>query len=134
MKSAGRELVVVRQGVELPAVLEASGPKAQRRAFEFLGACVRNDNTRKAYMRALASFFEFLEDAGVERVQDLAPLDVVAYLEALKRQGAAIGTQKQHMAAIRMLLDHLVTGGVLEFNPALSVKAPRGAHSTPGAP
>jgi len=29
------------------------------------------------------------------------------------------------MAAIRMLLDHLVTGGVLEHNPALSVKAPR---------
>ena len=29
------------------------------------------------------------------------------------------------MAAIRMLFDHLVTGGVLEHNPALSVKAPR---------
>jgi hypothetical protein len=34
-------------------------------------------------------------------------------------------TLKQHMAAIRMLFDHLVTGGVLEHNPALSVKAPR---------
>jgi site-specific recombinase XerC len=32
---------------------------------------------------------------------------------------------KQHMAAVRMLLDHLVTGGVPEHNPALSVKAPR---------
>jgi site-specific recombinase XerC len=32
---------------------------------------------------------------------------------------------KQHMAAIRMLFDHLVTGAVLEHNPALSVKAPR---------
>jgi len=29
------------------------------------------------------------------------------------------------MAAVRMLFDHLVTGGVLEHNPALSVKAPR---------
>jgi site-specific recombinase XerC len=29
------------------------------------------------------------------------------------------------MAAARMLFDHLVTGGVIEHNPALSVKAPR---------
>ena len=29
------------------------------------------------------------------------------------------------MAAIRMLIDHLVTGAVLKHNPALSVKAPR---------
>src|SRR5262245_16030343 len=34
-------------------------------------------------------------------------------------------TLKQHMAAIRMLFNHLVTGAVLEHNPALSVKAPR---------
>src|SRR5262245_31483905 len=38
---------------------------------------------------------------------------------------AAIDNDKQHMAAIRMLFDHLVTGAVLEHNPALSVKAPR---------
>ena len=36
--------------------------------------------------------------------------------------GTAIG---EHMAAIRMLFDHLLTGAVLEHNPALSVKAPR---------
>lgn len=118
-------LVVVRTGVELPAVLEASGPKAQRRAFEFLGATIRNDNTRKAYIRALASFFSFLEDQGLQRVQDVGPLDVAAYLETLKADRVAVATQKQHMAAIRMLLDYMVTGGVLEFNPALSVKAPR---------
>jgi site-specific recombinase XerD len=121
-------------------VVEAAGDEAHQRdegaheagegrrpneIDEFLGAAIRNDNTRKAYIRALASFFGFLEDNGVQRVQDVGPLDVAAYLEALKRQGVAIATQKQHMAAIRMLLDHLVTGGVLEFNPALSVKAPR---------
>jgi site-specific recombinase XerD len=39
--------------------------------------------------------------------------------------GLSTATLKQHMAAIRMLFDHLVTGGVLEHNTALSVKAPR---------
>jgi site-specific recombinase XerD len=47
------------------------------------------------------------------------------YLEAAKANGLSTATLRQHMAAIRMLFDHLVTGGVLEHNPALSVKAPR---------
>jgi integrase len=47
------------------------------------------------------------------------------YLEAAKVNGLSTATLKQHMAAVRMLFDHLVTGGVLEHNPALSVKAPR---------
>jgi hypothetical protein len=47
------------------------------------------------------------------------------YLEAAKANGLSTAILKQHMAAIRMLFDHLVTGGVLEHNPALSVKAPR---------
>ena len=32
---------------------------------------------------------------------------------------------KQHLAAIRMLFDFLVTGGVLPFNPASSVRGPK---------
>jgi site-specific recombinase XerD len=65
------------------------------------------------------------EDGGKERVQDVGPLDVRDYLEAAKANDLSTATLKQHMAAIRMLFDHLVTGGVLEHNPALSVKAPR---------
>src|SRR5262245_58889326 len=68
------------------------------------------------------SFFAFLEDGGRERVQDIGPLDVRDYLEAAKVNGLSTATLKQHMAAVRMLFDHLVTGGVLEHNPALSVK------------
>ena len=56
---------------------------------------------------------------------NIGPLDVRDYLEAAKANGLSTATLKQHMAAIRMLFDHLVTGGVLEHNPALSVKAPR---------
>jgi len=72
----------------------------------------------------LGSFFAFLEDGGRARIQDIGPLDVRAYLEVAKADGLST-TLKQHMAAIRMLFDHLVTGAVLEHNPALSVKAPR---------
>jgi len=105
--------------------MEGSGRKARDRIEHFLRAAIDNANTRKAYGRSLGSFFAFLEDGGKERVRDISPLDVRDYLEAVKADGLSTATLKQHMAAIRMLFDHLVTGGVLEDNPALSVKAPR---------
>jgi len=67
----------------------------------------------------------YLEDCGKERVQDIGRLDARDYLEAAKAKGLSTAALKQHMAAIRMLFDHLVTGGVLEHNPALSANAPR---------
>jgi site-specific recombinase XerD len=110
---------------QLPAIIQGSGRKARDRIEHFLRAAIDNDKTRRAYGRALGSFFAFLEDGGKERVQDIGPLDVRDYLEAAKANGLSTATLKQHMAAIRMLFDHLVTGRVLEHNPALSVKAPR---------
>src|SRR5262245_55447988 len=91
----------------------------------FLRAAIDNDNTRRGYGRALGSFFAFLEDGGRARVQDIGPLDVRDHLEAAKANGLSTATLKQHIAAIRMLFNHLVTSGALKHNPALSVKAPR---------
>jgi len=95
------------------------------RIEHFLRAAIDDHNTRRAYGRSLGSFFAFLEDGGKDRLQDIGPLDVRDYLEAAEANGLSIATLKQHMASIRMLFDHLVTGAVLEHNPALSVKAPR---------
>jgi site-specific recombinase XerD len=123
MLSQPSELVPTQRG--LPAIIDGSGRKARDRIKHFLRAAIDNDNTRRVYGRALGSFFAFLEDGGKERVQDIGPLDVRDYFEAAKANGLSTATLKQHMAAVRMLFDHLVTGGVLEHNPALSVKAPR---------
>ena len=108
----------------LPALIDGSGRKTRDRIEHFLRAAIDNDNTRKAYGRSLGSFFAFLEEGGRVRVQDIGPRDVGDYLEAAKANGLSTATLRQHLAAIRMLFDHLVTGGVLEHNPALSVKAP----------
>jgi site-specific recombinase XerD len=123
MLSQPTELVPTQRG--LPAIIDGSGRKVRDRIEHFLRAAIDNDNTRRAYGRALGSFFAFLDDGGMERVQDIGPLDVRDYLEAAKANGLSTASLKQHMAAVRMLFDHLVTGGVLEHNPALSVKAPR---------
>src|SRR5262245_58206311 len=118
-----QDLIVARIEGLPPA--EGSGLKARDRIEHFLRAAIDNDNTRKAYGRSLGSFFAFVKDGGRERVQDIGPPDVRDYLEAAKANGLSTATLKQHMAAVRMLFDHLVTGAVLEHNPALSVKTPR---------
>ena len=120
-----QDLIVAPTEGRPPTLIEGSGRKARDRIEHFLRAAIDNDNTRRAYGRALGSFFGFLEDRARERVQDIGPLDVRDYLEAAKANRLSTATLKQHMAAVRMLFDHLVTGGVLEHNPALSVKAPR---------
>jgi site-specific recombinase XerD len=47
---------------------------------------------------------------------------VAAYIEG---HSGSPQTIKQHLSGIRMLFDHLVTGQVLPFNPATSVRGPK---------
>jgi integrase/recombinase XerD len=55
----------------------------------------------------------------------IEPTVVAAYVEKLLRDGLSKPTVKQHLAAIRMLFDWLVTGGVLAINPAAAVRGPK---------
>ena len=124
-------ILVPSQGQPL-AIIAASGRKARDRIEHFLRAAIDNNNTRRAYGRALGSFFAFPGGRRQGPCAGHRPLDVRDYLDAAKANGLSTATLKQHMAAIRMLFDHLVTGGVLEHNPALSVKAQKlGKGKTP---
>src|SRR5271169_6220336 len=57
-------------------------------------------------------------------LEQVQPVHVTAYIEQLGRQRSK-PTVKQHLAAIRMLFDWLVTGQVVPINPAHSVRGPR---------
>jgi integrase/recombinase XerD len=105
----------------LPAPIVEAGEKVTRCFLEFFTATIRNRNTRFAYARAVAQFFAWCEERGVS-LANLQPMIVAAYIE---HHPAAIPTVKQHMAAIRMLFDWMVTGGVLPMNPASSVRGPK---------
>lgn len=50
------------------------------------------------------------------------PIVIAAYIE---QHPAAAPTVKQHLAAIRMLFDFLVTGQIVPMNPAASVRGPK---------
>ena len=105
----------------LPAVIDDAGPQARRRFVEFFVANIRNPNTRIAYARAVARFFEWCEKHQISLTR-VEPILVAAYIE--QHPGSAPSV-KQHLAAIRMLFDYLVTGQVVPFNPAAAVRGPK---------
>jgi integrase/recombinase XerD len=101
----------------------APDPRTRERVAEFFGANIRNPNTRAAYLVAAARFAGWCEQHHLE-LGRVRPLHLGAYLEQL-RGVYAVPSVKQHLAALRMLFDYLVTGGVLDSNPAASVRGPR---------
>ena len=60
----GHDLIVAPSEARSPAIIEGSGRKARDRIEHFLRAAIDSDNARRAYGRALGSFFAFLEDGG----------------------------------------------------------------------
>jgi len=128
MKSA--ELVSPRMDITLspaPAVLPASlfapTPKAAQRSLEFFTTQINNDHTRKSYLNATRRFAEWCELHRLHQLADVQPFHVAAFVKDLQGHFSP-PTVKQHLAAIRMLFDWLVTGHVIDVNPAHAVRGP----------
>ena len=105
----------------LPAVLDDAGDTAARRVIEFFTAEIRNKNTREAYGRAVRQFFDWAAGHGLN-LETIEPVHVAAYVEQDDRSPATI---KQHLSAISRLYDWLVTGQVVDSNPAAPVRPPK---------
>ncbi|MFO0888331.1 MAG: site-specific integrase [Isosphaeraceae bacterium] len=84
---------------------------------------MRNPRTRAAYAHAVGEFLRWCEERGLT-LKAIEPIAVAAYIEQRSMELAAPSV-KQHLAAIRMLMDWLVTGQVIPTNPAASVKVPK---------
>lgn len=108
-------------GVLLPSLIAEAGENAGRRFLDFFFVTIRNPNTRAAYAHATGQFLSWCEARGVS-LEKIEPMIVAAYIE---QHPAGAPTVKQHLAALKMLFDHLVTGRVLASNPAASVRGPK---------
>lgn len=106
----------------LPVAVQSAGPQGVRRFLEFFTATIRNKNTRLAYAQAVRQFFDWTEERGFASLDQIEPMVVAAYIE---QHPGSKPTIKQHLAAIRMLFDWLVTGQILPHNPATSVRGPK---------
>jgi site-specific recombinase XerD len=103
------DLILSPAPAVLPARLFTPTPKAARRVLEFFTAQINNDHTRKAYLNATRRFAEWCETRGIRELARVEPFHVAAFVKELQGEFAA-PTVKQHLAALRMLFDWLVTG------------------------
>lgn len=120
------QLAPSASAMRLPQLIAEAASDTQRRFLEFFAVTIRNANTRRAYMRAVADFLEWVAQRGVTALHAVQPLHVAAWVEDSARTLSA-PTVKQRLAAVRHLFDWLVTGQVVPTNPASSVRGP--SHS-----
>jgi site-specific recombinase XerD len=116
----------------VPTLFIDAGRDAVRRFIEFFTANIRNRNTRAAYARAVGRFARWCDARGIALTQ-LTHVIVAAYIEELGQRDAK-PTVKQHLAALRMLFDYLVTGQVMPTNPAYAVRGPKHVVKTGRTP
>src|SRR5256885_1478984 len=123
--SAGTSLIRPKGSrcpLTVPSLFASAGEPGTRRLLEWLTAEIRNPNTRESYARAIHCFSDWCEHHRL-RLEALQPVHAAAYVEELSRRVDRKGktlskpTVKQHLAALRMLGDYLVTGQVIPFNP-----------------
>ncbi len=107
-----------------PAPLYAPTPKAAQRVLEFFTAQINNDHTRKAYLNATRRFADWCAAHGLHQLDQVQAFHVAAFVKDLQGEFSS-PTVKQHLAALRMLFDWLVTGHVIEVNPAHAVRGPK---------
>src|ERR1700740_2981731 len=98
-------------------------PKAAKRVLEFFTAQISNDHTRRAYMNAARRFADWCAGNSIQELSQVPPFPVAAFIKNLQ-DGLPPPTVKQHLAALRMLFDWLVTGHVIETNPAHAARGP----------
>ena len=107
-----------------PTLVAAAGARASYRFLEFFTAQIRNSHTRRAYARAAAEFFDWLEAKGVTQLTAIESVHVATYIEQLSRARSA-STAKLRLAALRHLFDWMVIGQIMPTNPAAAVRGPR---------
>ena len=107
-----------------PPALFAPTQKAAERVLDFFTSQINNDNTRKAYLNATRRFALWCAQRGIGELAGVKPFHVAAFIKELQGE-LAPPSVKQHLAALRMLFDWLVTGHIIEVNPAHAVRGPK---------
>ena len=127
------ELNITPSTEQHPAPLFTSTPQAARRMLEFFTAQINNPHTRRAYLNATRRFAAWCQQHRIGQLAEVQPVHVAAFIQDLQGQ-LAPATVKQHLAALRVLFDWLVTGQVLELNPAHAVRGPKYSLKTGKTP
>jgi site-specific recombinase XerD len=84
---------------------------------------INNAHTRRAYLNATRRFADWCAYHDIHELAQVQPFHVEAFVHDLQDE-LSPPSVKQHLAAICMLFDWLVTGHVIDTNPAHSAPRP----------
>jgi integrase/recombinase XerD len=95
---------------------EALAPKRfdPRSAKPFVNKSV-SEETRRAYRRAVADFFQFI---GSKHPTEVVPNDVICWRDHLRHCRKRAATVSFKLSVIRSFFEYLKAGGVIPLNPA----------------
>src|ERR1700730_565481 len=116
--------LIIAPSPDLQPAFFTPTPKAAKRILEFFTAQISNDHTRRAYMNAARRFADWCAGNSIHELSQVQPFHVAAFIKDLHDE-LSPPTVKQHLAALRMLFDWLVTGHVIDVNPAHAVRGPK---------
>ncbi|MEA2728885.1 MAG: hypothetical protein QOD93_3622 [Acetobacteraceae bacterium] len=109
-----------------PALIAASGARAALRFLEFFAANIRNQHMRRADGRGVTEFLTWCDYNQVPSIVAEQPLHVAARFKEQIREHA-VPIVRRHLAALHHLFDRLVTGLVMQADPAGLVRCSAGA-------
>jgi integrase/recombinase XerC len=90
-------------------------------------------HTSAAYRRDLATFLAWARSTGLSSFAPLDQQHLRAYAATSHRDGLDPRSIQRRLSALRTLFHYLVEQGVLTRNPAVEVRAPKGARRLPEA-
>ena len=95
---------------------EAIAPKRfdPRSAAPFVNKSV-SEETRRAYRRSVADFFQFI---GGKHPTEVVPNDVICWRDHLRHSRKRAATVSFKLSVIRSFFEYLKAGGVITLNPA----------------
>jgi integrase/recombinase XerD len=106
---------------ELPEIIHRAGANAVFAAQEFFAGMIRNPHTRRAYLKAVKDFLEWVQKHGGGELGQIAPWHVGQYFEELA-PGTSIATRNARLSALRHFFDNLVNRHAIALNPARTVR------------
>jgi site-specific recombinase XerD len=118
------EIIIAPSPDLRPAPLFTPTPKAAKRVLEFFTAQINNDHTRRAYLNATRRFAAWCAQKNIDELSRVQPFHVAAFVKDLQ-DDLSPPSIKQHLAGLRMLFDWLVTGHIIDVNPAHAVRGPK---------
>ena len=87
-------------------------------------ANLANPNTRRAYEHALKDFMAFVGIEGVQDFRTVTRAHILAWRQALERQGVSGATIRHRLAALSSLFEWLCDANAVTHNPLKGVRRP----------